>query len=95
MDNQNFVRRSGICVSSTRSTRTVRRSILAALALLLGASFASAQTGRFYTLNPCRVFAPGTRRGHTRSGARRDTERQFTIAGTCGNPDERGVRAVN
>lgn len=83
-------------VSSRRRTAAIRSSVLALGALLLGAVLASAQTGRFYTITPCRVI--DTRRpvgpygGPALSG---NTSRDVTVAGTCGVPTNAGSVAVN
>jgi hypothetical protein len=65
-------------------------------ALLLVAGFAAAQTGRFYTVTPCRVIdtrlASGPYGGPALSA---NTTRQFLIAGQCGIPSNAGSVAVN
>lgn len=96
MGNKNFVRRSEMRVFPIRRSRAVRGSILAALALLFGAAFASAQTGRFYTVTPCRVIdTRGPQGPYGGPALVANTARVFTIAGTCGIPANAGSVAVN
>lgn len=83
-------------VSSRRRTAAIRSSVLGLGALLLGVVSVPAQTGRFYTVTPCRVVDTRNPAGPWGGPAlAANTERRFTVVGQCGIPTNAGAVAVN
>lgn len=83
-------------VSSRRRTAAIRSSVLGLGALLLGVASATAQTGRFYTVTPCRVVdTRGPQGPYGGPALAANMSRTFTIAGRCGIPTNAGSVAMN
>lgn len=95
MGKQDLFWSKGTSAPNRRLQRLCRFALLG-LIPFAAAAVSGAQTGRFYTVTPCRIVdtrGPVAPNGGPALNA--NTERRFTIAGYCGIPSGVGSVAVN